>query len=93
MVFDQRRRIGFRGGEVGNRNSAGHTGRRYCCTQRQRARSSAGAGIVRTAAVAAVPTSRALDHAGSRAHRTGERCRVGQRGTLPSQGKKQYPDD
>ena len=93
MVFYQRRRIGFPDGEVGNRNSNRHEGRRYYCTQRQRARSSAGAGIVRTAAVAAVPTCRALDHAGGCAHRTGERCRVGQRGTLPSQGKKQYPDD
>ena len=47
---------------------------------------------MRTAAVAAVATCRALDTGGS-AHRTGERCRVGQRGTLPSEGKKQYPDD
>ena len=88
MVFYQRRPIRFWGGEVGNRNSNRHKGHRYHCTQRQRARSRAGAGIVRTAAVATVRTSRALDHAGGSAHGTGEGCRVSQRGTLPTQGQK-----
>ena len=93
MVFYERRPIEFWGGEVGNRNSNRHKGRRYHCTQRQRARSRAGAGTLRTTAIAAVPTSCALDHVGGTAHGTGKRCRIGQRGTLPGQGKKQYPDD
>lgn len=93
MVLYQRRLMGFWGGEAGNRNRNRQNGRRYHRTQRQRARSRAGARIVRTAAVAAVPAPRALKHPGGSAHGSGERCRVSQRGTLPSQGKKQYPYD
>jgi hypothetical protein len=97
MVFDQRRPIGIWSGEVGNRHRNGGDGSRYHHAEGQRACSCAGPGVVRTAALAAVCVwqriSRALNHAGGGAYGTRVRHRVRQRGTLPSEGQKQYPDD
>ena len=93
MVFEQRRSIDIWDGEVGSRDNNRRKGHRYHRTKRYCARSRAEPKVVGTTAIAAIPVVRALNHAGASALWIGERHRVRQRRTLPSEGQKQYPDD
>jgi len=67
MVLDKRRSVGIWGGAVEDRHNNRRKGGRYHRTEGERACNCAGARVVRTAAIAAVPIWQRISHALSRA--------------------------